>query len=257
MKVTVSQLPEDKTQFHDCWDNLMQHISMSQTQLLLLPELIFGDWIAVNKNVDLDVKRTNLEDHENWMGKVEAIKDAHVVYSKPVISGDKFHNTAFIWHSDHGHQKLHSKSHFPEAPQFWEGSVYDKEDGSFEVFTIGELKIGVLLCTEMWFTQHARDYGKAGIDLLLCPRATGKASTEQWLRLGQTLSVISGAYCLSSNRSGVDQHDFQWGGTGWITAPINGELLGTTSDDQPFLTLDVDLTISKKAKSEYPLNAIE
>ena len=91
------------------------------------------------------------------------------------------------------------------------------------------------------------------MDILLCPRATGSSSIEQWVRCGQTSSVISGAYCLSSNRSGVGEDNFEWGGTGWICQPMDGRLLGVTSDESPFLTIDIDMAKSKHAKNEYPL----
>ena len=52
---------------------------------------------------------------------------------------------------------------------------------------------------------------------------------------------MSGAFCLSSNRSGVDASGFEWGGRGWIIEPEEGEVLGLTSPQRPFLTIDVDL----------------
>lgn len=91
------------------------------------------------------------------------------------------------------------------------------------------------------------------MDFLLCPRASGKSSIDQWIRCGQTSSVIGGAYCLSSNRSGIGEDSFEWGGTGWISQPMDGALLGRTSDSFPFLTIDVDLAKSKQAKNDYPL----
>jgi N-carbamoylputrescine amidase len=41
-------------------------------------------------------------------------------------------------------------------------------------------------------------------------------------------------------------------GVGWIIEPEEGKVLGLTSAEQPFLTVDVDLTIAEKAKSTYP-----
>ena len=60
-------------------------------------------------------------------------------------------------------------------------------------------------------------------------------------------------YCLSSNRSGVGKNNFQWGGTGWISQPMDGELLGTTNKKQPFETVEIDLEKTQIAKNNYPL----
>lgn len=142
---------------------------------------------------------------------------------------------------------------FPEEGGFYEETWFDREAEHFDLIEVRGVKIAFLLCTEIWFTQYARKYGLAGADFLLCPRATGKSSLSQWLRCGQTSAVISGSYCLSSNRSGMGDANFEWGGTGWICSPITGELLATTSVENPYVTIDVDLEQSKFAKKEYPL----
>jgi N-carbamoylputrescine amidase len=79
------------------------------------------------------------------------------------------------------------------------------------------------------------------------------ASVDQWIRCGQTLSVLSGAYCLSSNKSGLSDHGFQWGGNGWIARPSTGDLIGTTNSQEKFVTVEIDLAKSHSAKNEYPL----
>jgi N-carbamoylputrescine amidase len=43
-----------------------------------------------------------------------------------------------------------------------------------------------------------------------------------------------------------------WGGSGWIIEPEDGRLLGVTSPKQPFLTLDIDLSLAQTAKYTYP-----
>ena len=127
----------------------------------------------------------------------------------------------------------------------------------FEVLDLGDIKVGALLCTEMWFTEHARQYGKEGLDILLCPRATGMESVKRWLMCGQMLSIISGAYCLSSNKSGPGEDGFKWGGNGWIAEPVTGNLLGVTSNEKKFITIDIDINKSRIAKTEYPLYVTE
>lgn len=78
------------------------------------------------------------------------------------------------------------------------------------------------------------------------------ASVDKWIAGGRAAAVISGAYCLSSNRGGIDQHGFEWAGTGWIIEPEEGDVLALTSLEHPFVTLDIDLTIAENAKRTYP-----
>lgn len=235
------------------WKELILYLDQNNTDLLLFPEMPFSKWIASEKNVNESFKVQSVEKHEKWLAKLEQLNAKHIVYSKPIIAGDKFFNTAFVYERGNGHFKMHSKSFFPEEAFFWEQTWFDEERRSFEVLSIAGIKMGVLLCTEMWFMEYARQYAKQGIDILLCPRATGETSVNEWIRCGQTLAVISGAYCLSSNRSGQSDHKFQWGGAGWIAEPMNGKLLGITTPHEKFITMEIDIAKSREAKNEYPL----
>jgi N-carbamoylputrescine amidase len=209
---------------------------------------------ASEKAVNEESKIKGVGKHEEWIMKMEHLNARYIVYSKPVIARDKFFNTAFVFEKGRGHVKIHTKSFFPEETFFWEETWFDHEDvKKFELLEINGIKIGALLCTEMWFTEYARHYAKQGIDILLCPRATGMTSVDRWIRCGQTLAVISGAYCLSSNRSGWGDHGFQWGGSGWIAEPRTGNLLDITTPHEKFITVELDITKSRAAKNEYPL----
>jgi N-carbamoylputrescine amidase len=67
---------------------------------------------------------------------------------------------------------------------------------------------------------------------------------------------MSGAFCLSSNRGGHDSNGMQWGGHGWIIDP-DANVLGLTSPNNPFLTLDIDLQQANDAKQTYPRYVLE
>jgi predicted amidohydrolase len=253
MKITVCAMSDDEIQFERDWVALTAHCQEHRPKLVLLPELPFSKWIASSLIAGISEKMESLRKHDLWDGRLHELAAQYVVYSRPVFDGAKYFNTAFLYEKGKGHTALHVKSLFPEEQHFYEQSCYASPEKEYKAFDTGEIKIGVLLCTEMWFTDKARIYGKQGIDLLLCPRATGIPSVPQWTRLGQTLAVISGAYCLSANKSGFDEvNQFLWGGNGWAAAPGNGELLGTTGE-HGFFTADIDLEKAKIAKSEYPL----
>jgi N-carbamoylputrescine amidase len=254
MKLTVCELSDNEQEFVNDREQLKAHLDAHQPELLLLPELPFCQWIASEKNINDGAKIQSIALHEQWLGRLDELNAKYIVYTRPVIAGDKFFNTAFVYQKGAGHTKLHTKTYFPEEPHFWEETWYDAEEGKpFEALQLDGFKIGAMLCTEMWFTQYARQYGEQDVDILVCPRATGKGSVPQWVRCGQTLAIISGAYCLSSNKSGAGTNGFQWGGNGFIAQPMDGELLGVTTADGKFVTREIDLGRSKGAKVDYPL----
>lgn len=256
MRVTVCDFTDNESEFTNNWNAVKAYVLEQGSDLLLLPEMPFCSWVASSIAVNDDVKKRSVQKHEAWLEKFDELEVRYVVYSKPVLQDSKYYNTAFIYEKGKGHREIHTKYYFPEEPHFWEETWYDKPEKEFKVLELDGFKIGVLLCTELWFTDHARAYGKQGADLLLCPRATGAGSADQWVRCGQTVAIISGAYCLSSSKAGAGDHQFEWGGTGFIAAPENGELLGTTADNG-FFTADIDLERARAAKTDYPLYVIE
>jgi N-carbamoylputrescine amidase len=252
LKVTICEMEDNEAAFLEDWDRLRSHVKEQETDLVLLPEMPFCKWVASAAKADQQVKEQSVKKHQSWLNRLHELDVRYVVFSMPVLEHEKYFNTAYIYERDKGLKALHTKYYFPEEPSFWEATWYQQHEKKFEVAMIDGFKIGILLCTEMWFTEHARAYGKLDIDLLLCPRATGVGSVPQWIRCGQTLAVISGAYCLSSNKRGSGDDGFLWGGNGWAAEPQNGNLLGLTGDQQ-FLSVILDLDKAREAKKDYPL----
>ena len=100
-----------------------------------------------------------------------------------------------------GYKAVHHKYYLPDEKGWWEATWYERGEKDFTVTRTSLAKIGFLICTELWFGAHAREYALQGIDLLVCPRATGSFSTDKWIAGGRTAAVVSEAYSLSSNFS--------------------------------------------------------
>src|SRR5262245_47874086 len=120
MKVTVCEMSDNEHDFIADWNELTLYLDQSKTDLLLLPEMPFSKWIASEKKVNEGSKVQSVARHERWLVKLEELNARHIVYSKPVIAGDKFFNTAYVYERGSGHFKIHTKSFFPEESFFWE-----------------------------------------------------------------------------------------------------------------------------------------
>jgi N-carbamoylputrescine amidase len=99
--------------------------------------------------------------------------------------------------------------------------------------------------------EHARAYGQAGVHLLVVPRATPRQTLDKWLAGGRAAAVVAGAFTLSSNPLSEPTERANLGGQGWIIGP-DGEVLGITSAEQPFVTIELDLAAAEHAKQTYP-----
>ena len=252
MKVTICELPNDQKALEKSWDMLVVHVQTQKSDLVLLPEMPFYRWLPHSKEVNPGDWEAAIESHESWIKKFPELAPAIVISSRPIAADRKRNNEGYIWQPDRGIRNAHTKYYLPDEPGFWEASWYQRGNGEFQLMSTPAGKVGFLICTELWFTNHARAYSKAGAHFIVCPRATPKSSADKWVAGGQTAAVVSGAFCLSSNLAGTTPEGADFAGIGWIIEPEEGKVLGLTSVDQPFLTIDLELSEAVRAKNTYP-----
>ena len=252
MKLTVCELPNDRDHFTPAWERLVEHVGERQSDIVLLPEMPFYRWLSQTKEVDPTEWQRAVDAHDEWIPKLVELEPAIVISSRPVIEDGARRNVGFVWEPGAGAVDIHAKHYLPDEAGFWEASWYQRGDGSFSIAEMSKARVGFLICTELWFTAHARAYAAQGIHILVCPRATPHTSVDTWVTGGRTAAVVSGAFCLSSNFNGPHVEDMAFGGAGWIIEPEAGHVLGLTSDKHPFLTIDIDLSLAEHAKQTYP-----
>lgn len=249
MRVTVTQLSDSVPE--DEWIHLVSHARDSKTELVLLGEMPFDRWLPATDEVDLGRWREAVDRHGSWIERLGELGPVTVASSRPALVGGIPHNEGFVWSAGEGYRAIHTKYYLPNEPGFWEGSWYRRSpEKQFEATSLQAATGGMMLCTDLWFTEHARGYAAQGADLILVPRATEADTTDKWLVGGRAAAVMSGSYCLSSNRQGTSGSQL-FGGTAWVIDP-EGDVLATTSEHEPFVTLDLDLARARTAKGTYP-----
>ncbi len=248
MKATITQL--DASQLELEWQRLIRHVADNKSQFVLLPEMCFSPWFCTAPTADARTWIGAVAAHEAWLRRLPELGAEIVAGTAPRIIGDKRYNMAFIWSPRHGLGWHHQKTYLPNDDGYWEANWYDRAPIDFQAASINQLTVGFMICTEIWFLQHARDYGKRGAHLLLNPRSTPRHTNAKWLAGGRTAAVVSGAFCLSSNHAGR-VNGLALGGAGWLCDP-DGRLLATTGEATPFATLELDLALAEKAKTTYP-----
>ena len=252
MKVTVCELSNNWLSSKGAWDDFVTHIRQEDSDLVVLPEMALYDWLAGTRHVDAKRWESAVEAHDYWIERFADLSASTVVGSRPIVRNGSRHNEGFVWRHDGGYRAVHTKYYLPDEEGFWEASWYQRGERRFTVTPIAGLNIGMMICSDLWFQAHAREYSKQAIHLLICPRATPVHTTERWVVGGRAAAVAAGAYCLSSNLSGPNLEGPNFGGRGWVIEPHLGDIIGTTSESKPLLTIDIDITEAEKAKLTYP-----
>lgn len=251
MKVTVCEI--NARQLDAEWQRLRAHIAAAAPDLLLLPEMCFAPWFCAAPARDESLWAAAARAHERWLARLPELGVEFIVGTAPRAVAGKRLNCAYLW--DQGKQGealrwIHDKTYLPNDEGYWEANWYERAPVAFQPAQAGALRLGVMICTELWFMQHARAYGKEGIHLLLNPRSTPRGTNAKWLAGGRCAAVIAGAYCLSSNHAGAEGA-LELGGCGWVCEP-DGAVIATTSAEQPFITVEIEPALAERAKRSYP-----
>jgi N-carbamoylputrescine amidase len=252
MKATVCELPGDQGAFAKEWERLVAYVQQGGSEFVLLPEMPFYRWLSHSRDIQTSQWEAAVAAHSAWIDRLDELAPAIVASTRPVTVGGRRLNAGYLWEPEQGVRDVHTKYYLPDEAGFWEASWYERGDGDFSLAHTPIAKVGFLICTELWFNAHARAYGKGGMHLLVCPRATPNPTAPKWVAGGQAAAVVSGAYCLSSNLAGKTKEGGDYAGVGWIIEPGEGRVLGLTSAERPFLTIDLDLGAAERAKGTYP-----
>lgn len=249
-RVGVCQLGGDDASVERDWARLCDHVATAATEVLVLPEMCFAPWLAASPHVSAAAWDEAVGAHQVWLAKLDELGAPVVVTSAPVVDEQQRFNEAVVWVAGEGVVARRRKTYLPDEPGFYEASWYERGPVSFEPATTPLATLGVLLCTEVWFGEHARGYGRRGTEVLAVPRATPLGSLHRWEAACRVAAINAGAFCLSSNRGGSEA-DLDFGGGSWIIDP-EGEVLARTTPDAPTVTVEVDLQAAVAAKRTYP-----
>ena len=253
MKITVCQIDNIPQSFEKCLLNLQAYLLSQHTDLLLLPEMPFSEWLPKDKNFSENKWKNAVDEHMDRIKFLSKLNAKYIIGTRPAIDKNgKFLNIAFLHDSSINKIfSIHEKYYLPNDEGFWEATWYSKGSGKFIPFHIGTTLAGLQICTDMWFFHHAREFGKKHIEILCVPRATPYASLKKWTIGGKSAAIVSGAFCISSNLYNPPGIGADLGGIGWIISP-EGEILNSTNPNRPFITMDLDLSKSREAKKTYP-----
>jgi predicted amidohydrolase len=254
LKISVCQLTDNLSPGQPAWRDLLRRIESHRPDVVLLNEMPFGPWLATEATFTADSAMASIQAHDSALQALRELPAA-VISSRPVSGERKLANEAYLL-ADGEYRPLHQKHYFPQEPGFFEETWFACDRPGFKVAEYHGLRIGVLLCTEIMFTEWARRYRRQGAHAIVVPRASG-TETRHWHAAAQMAAIVSGCYVLSSNRAsdGASPRSL-FGGRGFVYSP-SGELLAETSIENPLICVSIDAALVQKAQRSYPCTVRE
>ncbi|MEP6617792.1 MAG: carbon-nitrogen hydrolase family protein [bacterium] len=244
----MCELPHEPKALEVAWTALCEHTERHASELVLLPEFAMVEALWQDEHFDGARWSAAQSLSDAWVARLPELHADHVVGTRPAMTGGRPFNEGYIWSVAGGLTPLRRKFFLPDEPGSWEAGWFDPGDPGFPAFHVGALSFGLNICTELWAVETYAPYAARGVQAILSPRATSRATTAKWLSVGVVAAVRSGAFSVSSNR--VDP----WGtcgGVGWIISP-DGHILASTTPEAPFATVSIDLSAATEARDSYP-----
>jgi N-carbamoylputrescine amidase len=251
VKVTVCTLPDEPDAFEPWWAGLCRHAREQRSELVVLPELAGSRWFPALPEFQETVWREALETEDALTARLPELGVRIVVGSRAFQDGGKRHNQGYYWTEETGLQGIHLKYYMPEEDGFHETRWFDRPAPQFQVGEVEGVRIGTLVCTDVFFNERARQYGREEATIVAVPRTA--SDLPLWPVAIRMAAVASGAFALSSNRITVhpEKTEHPYGGAGMVVSP-DGEVLAATSPKEPYVTVEVNLDDAMKAKQTYP-----
>jgi predicted amidohydrolase len=249
MRVTVCELPDARKPFEAAWDELVEHVHEANSGLVVLPDMPFHPWLTGSECFDFIAWREAVQAHDRWERKLHELSPAVVIASRPVDFGNERYDEGFVWEETTGILSVHATPCPPDGrgPDKSPATQSTGIPGATELapIEVRGLRLAILLGHELW---AAWDDEAGTCDVCCIPRSGDKAPLADTLKRARVLAQHAGVYSLSSNRSGT------FGGHAWIISP-EGNVLGLTCADQPFLSMEIALYATHEENRHFDVFA--
>jgi len=185
----------------------------NETDLIIFPELALNGYLLQDK---LSEDAWNLDELSDLARQSDVVD---IVVGAALRDKKVFRNTALYFHNKALLSK-HFKVHLPNYGMF-EEARYFSAGKEFESFFVGEKKVSMLVCEDLWNADMIHDLFLEDPDLIIVIAASpargfhdeGLEIEDQWLSLLKSAALHVKATVVFVNRVGFEDGLGFWGGS--------------------------------------------
>ena len=101
LRATVCQLRNTPADFAADWETLVEHVQSQRSELVVLPELAFAPWFAVEQPFKQATWDAAVAAHNFGMQQLSDLGPAIVLGTRPVnTAGGARRNQGFVWDAE-------------------------------------------------------------------------------------------------------------------------------------------------------------
>lgn len=160
----------------------------------------------------------------------------------------KVYNTAFVFDRNGNCIAEYDKTHL--FSPMGEDMYYNKGDQRC-VFTIDNVKCGLIICYDLRFPELTRSLALKGIDMLFVVSQWPKARTFHLRSLTTARAIENQIFVVCCNSCGIAENTV-FGGNSSVVDPM-GETLALADEEEQTVSVECDLKILPQIRSSIPV----
>lgn len=257
LKVSLIQLKvvADKRKNLEKAEDMIRQAAKNGARLILLPEMFNTPYESSNFPVYAEEYpgETNL-----WLESLSKELEVYIAGgSVPERDGDNLYNTAYVY-SDKGEViAKHRKAHLFDIDvkggiTFKESDTLTPGDSS-TIFSIDDMKIGLIICYDIRFPEFSRKLALEGAEAILVPAAfnmtTGPA---HWHISARVRALDNQVYMLLCSPARDMTGVYVAYGHSLVTSPW-GDIVGQLGSEEGIMCAEIDRGHIKKIREQLPL----
>ena len=229
-------------------------------KIICLQELYRSKYFPIDEKIDV-TKLAEPIPGQTTTTLSDLAKELNVIIIAPIFEADsgKHYNTAVVIGSDGDIMGKYRKMHIPHDPFFYEKNYFDTGDSGYQVFQVGNVSFGVLICYDQWFPEAARTLTLQGADIIFYPSAIGYLEGDpmsqedwhySWENIQRSHAIANGIHVASINRVGTEGDIKFWGAS--FVCDAFGRLIKRASEThEEVLVATLDLSQNKRIQDGW------
>ena len=213
MRITLAQTSPklNRSNLGEIVDIIKAH--KNESDLIVFPELSLNGYLLQDKLYEDAWELSELQEIQ------ELSKDVDIVVGAALRDGNGFRN-AGLYYSKGKLFNQHNKVHLPNYGMFEEARYFNAGD-EFESFMVGNTKVSMLVCEDLWHESVHHDIIEENPDLVVALVASpargfndeGLDIQKQWYEIIKTIAKEADTKVVFVNRVGFEDGLGFWGGS--------------------------------------------
>ena len=221
-----------------------QLLGGTEAELVVLPELFNTGYVFTSREEAVALSESIPGGKTTAaLSRIAREKGIHIVAGLAERAGDNIYNSAVLV-SPAGHQGTYRKTHLFNEETIW----FTSGDRGFQVYDIGNCRIGIMICFDWFFPESARILALKGADVIChCANLV--------LPFGQdgmaTRCLENHVFAVTANRTGTEKRGGRnclFTGRSQVMGPDADVLYRAGSDTEEVGVVDIDVLAARDKK---------